>query len=634
MRGLLLVLLIVVVAMIGGAAYYFLLTPEATVEEDASTSTFTVIQMERAGNSGYAVFNHRGNANITLISLDEKPIRKLTILNDTDGMEMERLGELVDLVKELEQYGFTVEVTERKMLGNGVFIVPTGAIPNYVYDDLWYNATNATILFIGEDDLVIRRGIKKENWYSSLSEGQKERVTLYDMTLDEMMESGNSTIFNDILENSWSSNSKSNRLFTGHGIKTLTTSMDSSRYLRVVYQYPGGKGIVDSAMLLREGSVLSPDPAAVYPWDKSTLSFELNKTNGTAFLSVYYNGEGVLKEELRRVTDDNYFLKRLQFDEPGEYIVKVEDNKGTISSGILHLYDLEIELVEGSGINYIFEVTVDGKPLKSAEVVVSKEGSEMEKDFFINEGHLHIQTKLEEGPNTLNMRLLGTTIPVEVHGASSSILQFYLTYGLPGLLIVVAVFFIARMTRRPIYRIRFSDLGSEIRKEVHFTPANAMEAFKSIREEMRLGKTPLTADEFGIAIKRFVTNGAEVTSGNVEELLNKMCQSGLLESHRGYYQPAKEKNIKNNTLLRIAREKLIENGISFKAQKEKLITKDYEIGFFGGKFKKKALIVVDDDEEARSLVSGLSEKEQSLLKIRQSNDMLVFVPISKLGDYL
>jgi len=75
MRGLLLVLLIVVIAMVGGAAYYFLLSPEPDSEVDSTSSTFTIIQMERAGNFGYTVFNHRGDANLTLIGLNEKPMR-------------------------------------------------------------------------------------------------------------------------------------------------------------------------------------------------------------------------------------------------------------------------------------------------------------------------------------------------------------------------------------------------------------------------------------------------------------------------------------------------------------------------------------------------------------------------------
>ncbi|HID73210.1 TPA: hypothetical protein EYP38_04675, partial [Candidatus Micrarchaeota archaeon] len=130
-----------------------------------------------------------------------------------------------------------------------------------------------------------------------------------------------------MLEASWLRNSKTNRVFEDDGIKTVTTSMDSSEYLRLIYDYPGGKGILDSAQLVREGGVLYPDPVSIYPWEKSTLSFELNKTNGTAYLSVYKDGEGLKKEDLRRVTDDNYFLKRLQFEDPGEYIVMVTDNE-------------------------------------------------------------------------------------------------------------------------------------------------------------------------------------------------------------------------------------------------------------------------------------------------------------------
>ncbi len=342
----------------------------------------------------------------------------------------------------------------------------------------------------------------------------------------------------------------------------------------------------------------------------------------------------MLREELRRVTDDNYFLKRLEFEEPGEYVITITDNDGTLASGFLHVYDLQVNLEEEAGVTYVFDVTVDGKPLKSAEAVVWLNNSTEKRDFFIYEGVLTVNAKLESGLNTFNVQVLGNTIPVEVRHSGSSLLEFYLTYGLPGLLLVDLVFIFARMSRRPMYLLRFSDIGNEVRKDVRLTPADAMMAFKRVRDEMRLGKSPLTSDEFSVALKRYITNGAEVTSGNVEEILNKMCRDGVLDTHRGYYQPRGEGDVKKNTLLRIAREKLIENGISFKSKKSKLVTKDFEIGFFGDSFKKKALLIVDDESEARKIISSMSDKERGMLDIKRSNDMLAFVPIAKLGGYI
>jgi DNA-binding PadR family transcriptional regulator len=409
---------------------------------------------------------------------------------------------------------------------------------------------------------------------------------------------------------------------------------EQSSHLRLIYENSAGKGIVDSKEIQDPGKVITPDPVSVYPWQKSTVSFGLNRTNGTAELMVFKDTELVRKEELRRVTDDNFFIKRLEFDDPGNYVIEVSDNHGRIASGLLHIYDLNIELVEDAGVTYVFNVTVDSEPMESGEVTVSLNNGTSSKDLYINEGSLKINAKLDEGMNTFNMKMLGTTIPVQVEHHGGSVFQFYLTYGIPGLILVGAVFLIARMSRRPIYRIRFSDVGSQIRKEIMLSPDDALSALKSIREEMSLQKSPITADEFAIAIKRYVTNGAEVTSGNVEEILNRLCNKGILESHQGYYQPKGEGEIKRNALMRIIREKLIENGITFKAMKNKFSTKDCEIGFFGGNFKKKALIIVDDENELRSIMDSLDEKEKSRLKIRQSNDMLVFVPISKLVDYL
>lgn len=608
---------------------------EAVEEQQESAYSFAGLGMGRAGDSGYAVFSHEGPANVTLVSLRARPDLRITIINDSDGIEMESLPEFISRVEALEAYGFDVEVTDTRMLlsEGGLYIVPTGAIPNYVYDDLWYNATQRQVVFIGYDDLVIRDGVKKEAWYASLSEAQRGRVHVYNMTLDELNGSGIG-IVEDMLYNSWNVESSSSRAFGGSGHDTITTYLGGSSYLRLIEGNGSGGTVIDSPPIPGAGKSLAPEPAAIYPWGSSTLSFDLTKTNGTASLSVMKDGEEVLKEELSRVTDENFFIKRLGFEEPGEYAILVSDNDGLIASGLLHVYDLRISLREIQGVNYVFEVTVDGQPMKSAEAKVWMNNSTISKDVFVYDGLLSVGAQPEQGLNTFNVGLLGTVVPVQVNTPGSSLLVFYATYGIPGLLIVAVVFVLARMSRRPVYRVRFSDLGSEIRREVRTSPSGALGAFLKVRQEMRLGKSPLTAEEFAISLKRSVTNGADVTSGNVEELLNKMCQAGLLECHRGYYQPRGEGDVRKNALMRMAREKLIENGVPFTAKKDRFVTKDFEIGFFGGDFRRKALIIVDDEQDARKLMSSLDDRQRSMLNIRMSNGMLEFVPISRLGEYL
>ncbi len=633
MRPLHLTLIIVVISLIAGAFIHFFVLSEAL--DDAETEVnITNIKMGRAGDSGYVVFNNKGDINISLISLESEPYRKLIILNDTNGMGMDKLPRLMAELDGLKDYGYETVVSNKQHIGEGLYLIPTGAIPYYVYDDLWHNDTNSTILFLGHSDLVIRNGIKKENWYDTLSQEQKERVRIYNSTMEEYLESDTRFLLSDILTNAWAVESIRNFQYNdGHHTAEVNMSRESG-YLRMIYENSKSRRITDSSELPRIGRSLSPKPPDIFHWQKSNLSFELNRTSGMAKLSVFKNNELVMREDLRRVTDDNFFIKNLEFDEPGNYIIDVSDNQGRIASGILHIKDLDIELIDRAGVSYIFNITADGKPLNSTEVSVSLNNGTQTKDFYVTEGLLKINAKLQDGTNIFNIGILGTTIPVEVEHEGSSLLRFYIIYGLPGLAIVGLVFLVARMSRRPVYRIRFSDVGSQIRKEVRLDSDDAISSFKKIRKDMNLQKSPITAEEFSIALKRYITNGCEMTSGNVEEILNKLCKNDILESHQGYYQLAGEGDVKHNALMRMIREKLIENGIPFKVMKNKVSTKDYEIGFYGGKFKKKALIILDDEGELRSIMNRLDEKEKCRLKIKESNNMVVFVPISRLVEYL
>jgi hypothetical protein len=151
---------------------------------------------------------------------------------------------------------------------------------------------------------------------------------------------------------------------------------------------------------------------------------------------------------------------------------------------------------------------------------------------------------------------------------------------------------------------------------------------------MKLGNSPITPQEFTIALKRYLTNGADVTEGNVEEILTKLVKAGRLESHRDYYQLRGEGDIVKNSLRRMIREKLIESGTMFRESDGKFVTKEFEIGFFGQKFDSKAVVVVDDKAEEKSLLSSLEERALARVKIMQSNDTLSIVPIDRLSDIL
>jgi hypothetical protein len=610
-----------------GAIVLFLLASDAGEGGgEAPVSSFSVLESGGVGDYAYSVYRFRGNGNLTFISYDKEPKRTVTIINDSQAIQATRLNELVEELKPLERYGFNVTVSEEPRIGDGIYVIPTGAIPSYALFNLQQNSSRGTIIYIGDKDLLLSSGIKKLGWFNSLQPGQRARVVQYGGTLDDFMEAGNVSLADEILHASWTK-------ISGEGIGTAITQYNSSGYMRIIYEMEGLAGVFDTPPLKSRGQPLTPSPQSLYPWEKSTLEFSLSRTNGTAFLTVKKDGKVLEHEQLRRVLDENVFIKKMGYEEPGEYLITVDDNDGQIASGLLHVKDLEINLLEKRGMSYVFSVTEDGRPLGNSEAMVSVGGSEP-KRYYISDGELTLNARLNRGLNNFDFRIGGADIKVPVDVPEDQLIDFYLKYGLPAAGLMLLVYFGARMSRRPTYRLRFGDSADYVRQEIALPVERALESFKMIRSDMKLGSSPITPHEFSVSLKRYLTNGADVTDGNVEEVLKKLVKLGSLEAHRDYYQLKGEGDVARNVLRRMVREKLIEGGVPFRDQEGKFATKDFEIGFYGDDFKGKGIVVVDDKEEEKRINQGLSEAERARLRILQSNDMLVFVSIDKLSDVL
>jgi len=635
MKVLIGVLAFLLIFLLAIAGFLLFFSFEEPIPEK-SPPVFSVLETGVAGSFAYTVYDYRGNGSITLVSCKSKPLNKITIINDPNALEATKFTDFVDDIKRLEAYGYTISVSDQQKVSDGIYIVPTGAIPSYVLFNLQEDSSNATIIYIGEKNLLLSSGIKQDLWYDSLLDNQKERIVHYSGTLDEFVESGNS-LFYDILYEKWNRVSDvSTTNFSGaeNGLRTSSIKYSDGNYLRIVYALDDLYGIYDSEPLPFVDQFLVSEPESKFSWERSTLWFTLNRTNGTAVLSVKKDGKVVEQKTLRRVTDSNIFQERLEYKEPGEYILEVSDNKEVIASGLLHVKDLNIKFVERNGYSYIFSVNVDGIPLKNAEAFVSVDGSDMKNHFYISDGTLVVGADIGQGMHTFNVDILDSTINIDVYNEQDQLFDFYLKYGLPGVALILIVYFAARISRKPTYRLRFGDAGTYIRQEMRLPLESAIIAFRRIREDMVLGTSPITGHEFSIALKRYLTNGAEVTEGNIEEILKQLTDAKRLETHRDYYQMKGEGDVKTNVLRRMIREKLIENGTMFTEKKNKFITEDYEIGFFGEAFSKKGIIVFDSDLEKKRAIADMDDKERVKLKIMQSNGIINMVTIDGLEDVL
>ncbi len=632
--GAVLVLFILFLGLVGLLAMMFLGDVDISPIQDKSPPVFTVIEVGTAADDGYAVFNYRGEGNITMLALDNMPKKEVVIINDSRAIQADKLPDLVDDLRVLENYGYKLTVAEETTIADAIYVIPSGALPSYALFNLQQGSSTGVILYVGDTDLILSRGIKRQAWYDSLTEAQRARVVHYQGPFDDLINSENYTLLNDILYETWNQQANTTMNVTDSGQDTIVANLDGSKYVRLIYELDNELyGVSDTGPLQFTSQYLTPIPTEVFPWERAKLDFDLNKTNGTAEMEIQKEGKTIEKQFLRRVTDDNVFIKSMQYQEPGEYIIHVTDNTHRVASGILHVKDLEIELVDRRGVTFQFDVTVDGKPLDNTDVMVGLGNSEKSK-FYVSGGQLTVQAKPDPGENIFNMEIFGTTLPYRYNNDQKGFFDFYLTYGLPGIGLVLVIYFGARLSRKPMYGVRFGESATYIRQEIRLPLGRALESFKRIRYDMKLGHSPITPHEFAISLKRYLTNGADVTEGNVEEILKKLVGSGKLEAHRDYYQLKGEGDVRKNTLRRMAREKLIESGTPFTDKDGKFITKDFEIGFFGQTFKKKGLVVLDDASEIETILQSLSETERSRIEILRANDMLRFVPIGKLEDVL
>ena len=626
---------LLVVVIIGAGAVLLLGSGIVEFEEEVEKPTkFGVVEMGRAGNYGYVVYDYVGEGNVTLISYRKESSKDITIIKDDEGIDMDDFEDFVEFLKPLEQYGYTIKISDRRVLGEGVYVVPTGAMPTYVLEDLKTDSTDGVVIYIGKTDLVLRSGMTEENWYDELTPEQKDRILVHDMTLREYMDSGDFNVVNEILENQWSFENMAVYDIRGEGTKTNTVPMENGKYIRIIHDLGDRKGLTDSIALPAETNVLVPEPESKYPWEDSTLKFYLNESEGYAYFSASRNAEEVESTKLSRVVNGSVFIEFLDYKEPGDYILEVTDNTGRLASGILHVKDIEITLSEVIGYNYFFDVTVDGVPLKSGTAEVSLNDGEKSKTTYIDDGMVVVGAKLEKGENIFNFEYEGTKINVPYTYDKENVFDTYIKYGIPGLFLIAIVYVGARLSRRPTYILKATEGSREIRKEVKISSGEIEEAFRNVRRDIKIGKSPITAKEFEIAVKRYITKGADVTEGNIEEMLKKMVNKGTLESYRQYYQFAGEGNIKQKVLMRMIREQLIENGISFRTSKNRFITKDYEIGLYGEKFEGKAIIVVDDANEINKIYDAMSSEDRAKMRIREANGLVTFVPVERLGMVL
>ncbi|MFA6530482.1 MAG: hypothetical protein WCT31_02035 [Candidatus Micrarchaeia archaeon] len=599
---------------------------------------FRIVEYGRSGDVSYVAYSHAGTGNLKLLSLNSTPIKDIYLL-DQKGIGNDNFGQFAARIKELDKYGFTVRtVGPDSDVTSGIYVVTTGAMPTYVLENL-KRSPGMIVIYFGQTDLLIKSTTKKEDWYSELPLGLKKRIIVKNTTSDSLLNSSASMddLVSEMLESRWSLANEKIILLSGKGNSTSVLQMNGGTYLRAVYSL---KGDSNELRGMYEGSAPSPAnqisiAGDVFPWEEGWAEIVIEKSSGIATLDIKKDGQIVESEKFDRISEQSVFKKLLKFPDAGEYVLEVNDNNGMLANGLFHVKNLSISINESRDSNYyLFYVTVDGEPVKDAKALVKvKDSPNAPQEFSITNGFVPIQAKFKEASGTLSFTVYGGTVDVFVSAGPENIYDTYLKYGPIGIIAIIIVYAFARLNKRQTYIIRVGEVAPEIRKELRMTSEHAKEIFKSARKNLKI-EGPLKAHEFSVGLKRYVTDGADITEGNVEEILKKMETLGIILSWNGYYQLVRDGRIKMNVMKRIIREKLIERGIHFKLNGEKFVTRDFEIGFFGDHFSGKAIIVFEDMADIKKEIAGLDDKQRSRLFIKEFNGVLNLISIDKLDDVL
>ncbi len=631
-RKILIPIVLVVLLVLAGTLIY---TALQLPEEEGEYGYLDVISRGRAGEYGYYLYNFNGSGEASLLALNEKPKGRIVVLSET-GIGMESFNEFLTSLEELEEYGMSIEVVGRsdaKNVRDAIFIVPTGAIPDYILDTLGSTGTFNTLIYIGKTDLKMSSSLRKDYWYTQLDEENKGKILLQEYTLDEFMDNEElvAEFKEELLNNSWAVvGSETRTLEEGGGDGSIFVPLEEKGYLRLIYSVGTRRGMDDSSFLALEPVEIETD-GDVYPWERAAVSFTLGNTTGKAFYTVEKDGAVLLSEDLGRVGLEKAFYYTYEFEESGDYIVKVYDSSGMLGSTYLHVKEIEITREGTWDIRTVFGINVDGEPLKTGEVFISVNGEE-EARYPIIDGTVAIPVRLQGGQNVFRVRYLEYKEDIVFMREQEGTLETYMKYGPFIVAFILVVYVLASMRRRPTYSLRIEAVARKERNTLEVTAGQITECIEMIEEKFGWEKVPVKISELGYEIRKHITDGADILEGDLEMILRTLEEKGLVERYGDYYQLAGWGDVRKNVLMRQVRDVLVKNGVNFREIKRGMELESFIISAEYFESEKKLVLIFDGEEDLRKFMRGLKGAEKASLEIKKSNDRVVLTTIGELEE--
>ena len=518
--------------------------------------------------SGYAILNISApsEANISLFLVPQGQKEKVYLL-DYPRIEADRYFEFrAALQRELASYGGQVDevsIEGTGELSRAVLIVPTGAFPQPLAESLpellargnavIYLGRGADFLLDTDSSLVPantsnfslgeyagRQGsgsvlhVKKTlNSYASPQEAAHELAML---VLSAGWETpGSSAQF------SVPANFSNERMFV------LPPADAREGQLIAIISSSSGNAVFSRSVSSGTGTVLMPP--AVFQDENMSVQAILNESYAEPVLLVMSldasSPAGAkftrkIGEASVRTAWFNSFSMKNELP-PGDYVVSANDQFGrTHASCLLHVKNLSATVESADSRNFVFNISIDGKPVDAQMATVSAGNSDMSMDYPVSGGRMAVFAQLPKGEQFFRARIFGRELVVPYEGGKESALDIYIRYGIPGIIIAVVVILLFRSTPRQKYNIIVPDASEEKVRMVDASPAELLVVFEKANKDFGWSRVPLSVQEFRRAAQRHVLRGGKgvvATDSNITEVLDSLSASGKVSSWRGFYCP-------------------------------------------------------------------------------------------------
>ena len=572
---------------------------------------FIFLSLFFAANIGIAqnaIYADVGNKTAVLASLKYPPSKTLILIN----------GEYKETIKEkvgwLTEYGISVKETAPShalSAKDSLIIICSAAMPRefLLNEDIF---DKNMVVYFGRPNFVLDSdGMKEENWSVNFT---KKFVALD--SIDTLLAKDDQYFLFDIYE--------IEEIKEGKGVLYVSTKEAKNGRLLV------GKEITDGLFGVLPVNINGKNE--IYIWESTELAFAVPKADGALFFSLEKGNKKIYEKKLGFVTSPKAFVERLSFNESGVYVAKVYDRLNLLGSLLITVKGVEIEYVGKKDVNQIFNITVNSKPVESGFAYVSVAGG-VERRLPVVDGILVVPAKLKKGDNVFRIRYLNFEKEINVQSEVSSIWDVYLTYGIPGLILVVAAFAYGKVAKKPTYRIITHEVAEELLGRKSVTAEQVKGVFEYVERHFGWKGVPLTVRDISWGIKETIAEGMDVSEGNVEEILKKLEKKGVVEGYAGYYQIKGSGDIKMNVLKRMIRDILVEKGIFFKETDGVFETDSWKIGPPRDKIGKNEIIVVFDEKEKREFMRRLGDMEPKI-RLKMGNGIVKIMTVEELEDVL